>query len=340
MKLGVIIPEVRANTYYRAILPMQALEKRGHSVVWAETMTQQAALRRLAACDLVHCYRRPDRLADLESLARRGVAISFDNDDDFGATDMVEGKSSLHGRLTNRRSSAIFDRMARCADLVTTPSEQLATKYRRAGAKRVAVIENHLDPSMPCFGYRSQHDGVVVGWVAGIEHAVDVPGLKIAENLSRLLDAHASLRVLTVGVRLPIESGRYEHIPEVAHRDLFKVISRMDIGIAPLRDSEFNRARSNVKLKEYGAGGVAWMASPVGPYRELGEKQGGVLVADDDWLEALDQLVRKRVMRSRLGRRALRWAKTQTVDRHAADWEQEFLLAIETIAQRDRSAAT
>jgi len=57
---------------------------------------------------LVHCYRNWDRLADLEALARRGVAISFDNDDDLGASDMVGPTSGLRERLENRRWSAIY----------------------------------------------------------------------------------------------------------------------------------------------------------------------------------------------------------------------------------------
>ena len=40
-----------------------------------------------------------------------------------------------------------------------------------------------------------------------------------------------------------------------------------------------NRARSNIKLKEYAAAGACWLASPIGPYVGLGEKQGGRLVA-------------------------------------------------------------
>jgi glycosyltransferase involved in cell wall biosynthesis len=175
---------------------------------------------------------------------------------------------------------------------------------------------------------------VVVGWIAAGEHTVDIRALKPAESLSHLLEAHANLRVLTVGVRLALSSDRYEHIPEVAYPDMLKVVSRLDVGIAPLVDSEFNRARSNVKLKEYASGGAAWAASPVGPYRELGRKQGGVLVPDDHWFDALDRLLRSRTLRLRLARRALRWAKTQTVDRHAVDWEKRFLLAMQSADTR------
>jgi hypothetical protein len=339
MKLGVLIPFIRANTYYRAIFPMQALEQRGHSVVWPKDVSRQVALRELAACDLVHCYRSWDRLGDLETLARRGVAISFDNDDNLGASDLVGARSSLQGRMENRHWSRTYERMARLADLVTTPSEELAAKYRKAGAREVVVIENYLDHRMQCFGHSSRHHGVVVGWIAGAEHSKDVSALKLTESLSRLLDAHADLRLITVGVRLPLHSARYEYVQKVSYLDLLKVVSGIDIGIAPLLDSDFNRCRSNVKLKEYGAGSAAWVASPVGPYRGLGAKQGGILVEDGDWFDALDRLVRSRITRSRLARRALRWAKTQTVDRHAAEWEKQLLLAVERAEARTGASA-
>jgi hypothetical protein len=242
-----------ANAYYRAIFPLQALEERGHSVVWPKDVSRQVALRNLSSCDLVHCYRSWDRLGNLEALAQRWVAISFDNDDDLGASDMVGATSGLRGRRENRRFSATYERMARLADLVTTPSEVLAARYRKAGAKEVVVIENYLDRRMQCFGHRARHEGVVVGWVAGAEHARDVPALNLAESLSRLLDAHADVRVLTVGVRLPLSSARYEYIQKVDYLELLKVVSRIDIGVAPLVDSQFNASRSNVKLKEYGA---------------------------------------------------------------------------------------
>jgi hypothetical protein len=332
MRLGFIC-EGTPNGYYRAMFPMQALEQRGHKVLWP-TEASGVPMRELLTCDLVHWYRYTDRLGDLRKLCEHGVAVSFDNDDNFAAAEVSYGGEGLEGY---RHNLAIFREVlkaVRLADLTTTPNELLAERYLEAGARSVAVIENHLPRGMFGFGSRSKHKGFVVGWVAGREHAPDLKRLPIIHALRRLLEMHPQLRVLTAGVRLPLHSERYEHVGDVSFHELLQLTARMDVGIAPLADTPFNRCRSNVKLKEYASGGAAWLASPVGPYRGLGEEQGGMLVDDDDWVAAIDRLVCSPRLQRRLAKRAVKWAKAQTIDRHVERWEAAMLEAIERAAQR------
>jgi glycosyltransferase involved in cell wall biosynthesis len=332
MKLGVMYEPRGSNANYRAIIPMQALEQRGHTVVWPTKPDDVP--REFVHCDLVHCYRRMDRIGDLERLSARGVAISFDNDDNFAAAEVSDGGEGLEGHHHNKWVFRLTRKAARLSDLTTTTNELLAEQFRSAGVDNVAVIGNHLKRNMFAFGSRAAHDGIVVGWVARKEHKLDLDRMPIAETLKRLLEIHPQLHILTVGVRLPLRSDRYEHIPSVPFHDLLKITSRIDIGIAPLVDTLFNRSRSNVKLKEYSSGGAMWLASPVGPYRDLGEKQGGVLVSDEDWFTAIDNVIRNPRIRKRLAKRGLKWARKQTIEHYAEIWEKEFLGASERAQQR------
>jgi hypothetical protein len=328
MKLGFICPPTN-NAYYRAIIPMRAMERRGHTVLWPAKLGEDVPLRHLLTCDLVHCYRRAQRADDLRRLSEHGVAITFDNDDDFSTAEASPAGTGLAGNRFNRKMARELLALANVADLTTTPSETLAETYIRMGVERVRVIENYLDRATFGFGSASRHEGIVVGWVAGSEHRVDLERLPIAKALRQALDTHTELRVLTLGVRLPLASEHYEHVEYVAYPDLLKVVARMDIGIAPLADIPFNRSRSNVKLKEYGAGVTPWLASPVGPYCGLGEPEGGRLVADANWYSAIDELVRRTRLRKRLAKRAAKWARGQTIDDHAEVWEHAFVDAIE-----------
>src|SRR5205807_2938300 len=132
--------------------------------------------------------------------------------------------------------------------------------------------------------------------------------LGIADALRQVVAEHENVRVECIGVNLRLKE-RYRHLASVPFRELPSRIGGFDIGIAPLADIPANRARSDIKLKEYAASGVPWLASPVSPYVRLGENQGGRLVTDDAWFEALDYMVTHRFKRARLARKANAWAK-------------------------------
>ncbi len=343
MRLGFIVEPRAPNSNYRAIFPMRALEALGHDVLWPAHLERDVPLNELLTCDLVHCFRRPDRSRDLKALVQRGVAVSFDNDDDFSAADMrtgAAGKLEAGGkaRLGNAKRFTEILRLTKLADLTTTPSYVLAERYRAAGAGQVAVIENHLDGELDGFGVKAAHEGIVVGWMAGAEHERDLSWLGIVAVLEELLDRHPELRVVTIGLRLPLRSPRYEHRPKVPFGQILTAMADFDIGIAPLADTPFNHARSDIKLKEYAAVGAAWLASPIGAYRDAGAREGGQLVGEQQWFDALHALIGSRFKRRRLSRQALKWARSQTIDRFASQWHDEFSQAIERA--RARSAMT
>ncbi len=326
MKLGIIC-ESTVNSYYRALFPARALARRGHTVVWPENNVD-VPLASLLTCDLVHCYRRMDRLDDLRKLGRYGVAISFDNDDNYAVAEVSNGGKGVEGRRYNRQLARMTVAAAKLADVTTTTRVPLAEYYRAEGVEHVTVIGNHLEPDVFAAPARAKHDGVVLGWVAEREHVVDRERLPIVPALSELLASCPELRVVSVGLRLPIGSERYEHIESAPFLELLKTVGTFDIGIAPLADTEFNRSRSDVKLKEYSTAGAAWLASPVGPYQDLGEAEGGLLVPDDQWVEKARELIDNARKRRRLTKRALRWAKEQAIDRKAHLWESAFAEAI------------
>jgi glycosyltransferase involved in cell wall biosynthesis len=324
MRLGVVcVPG--ANAHYRAIEPMKAMARRGHEIVWPPD-NGHADPARLRGCDVVHVYRLTGARTRqvLGELAGRGTAIVYDNDDDYTTVPKESPRYKGTGGFAGQQVFAETVKMARLAQSFTTTNEVLAEKYQRSGVKRVKVIGNYLaaDLDRP----RPSHGGVVVGWVAGMEHLADVARIPIREALGRLVATHDDVRVKSIGVNLGLPE-RYEHVEAVEFLDLARINGGFDIGIAPLADIPCSWARSDIKLKEYAASGVPWLASPIGPYRDYGEKQGGRLVQDDRWFEELDRLVSGKRERRRLARKAKSWAKDQTIDAVADRWEQVFLEA-------------
>jgi glycosyltransferase involved in cell wall biosynthesis len=326
MRIGTLYDPSLPNSRYRCVIPLRALEERGHEIAWPQP---DAYADLLAQCDLVHMHRQHGSATDslVAGLRRARVAISYDNDDDLSAIHRDSPSYRRLGGLQGHRDFAATVRVARRAALVTTPSRVLADRYRAAGAGHVEVIENYLPREFATQRPR-RHAGLVIGWVAGLEHAVDDSRLGIGAVLLGLLDSYPKLRVAVVGHDLRLDHDRYFHLEGTDFGALLHTAAGFDIGIAPLASTRFNAARSNVKVKEYAALGIPWLASRVAPYEALGPEQGGLLLEDDAWERALRDLIEHPLRRARLGRRARAWAATQTIDSAVERWEEAFQGAV------------
>jgi hypothetical protein len=336
----------QVNTVYRVDAPLRALAARGHAVVmdsgWdmcrPETVAKLDAVLLWRACE-EQAYRT------VRALAQAGVGVVWDNDDDIASIPKGHRGYRQQGGVRGHRAFMQMVRMMRSAHVVTTPSRELADRYAEASGADVRVLENYLPQDFGdgaraaargrgLFSRRRGDNGeTVIGWVAASEHDLDAEQLAIRATLERLLERHEDVRVVTVGLRLDMRSPRYSYVPTLRYEELPQAIAQFDVGIAPLLDTRFNRARSNVKLKEYAANGAAWLASPIGPYADMGEQQGGRLVADDAWEEALEAIVRDRRGRERLARRAAAWAEGERISAQVHRWEQALAAAAERASE-------
>lgn len=330
MRLAFYSDPLSPNGWYRAMGPMRALAARGHEV--RQVVSDEGTVRPhlVRGCDalLVHRQHAAQALATMRYAKEAGIALVWDNDDDMTAVPRSDPSFREFGGLRGERVRAAVRRIVRMADLVTTPSPLLAERFHDLGAADVRVIENYVLDQSALRGGRREGSEVVVGWLAGAEHRIDADRLSIREDLRALLDARPDVRVMTIGVGLGLRGPRYEHIPQVDLEQLPARLATFDIGIAPIADIPFNRARSNVKLKEYAILGIPWLASPIGPYAGLGERQGGRLVPDDGWRTAIEALLTKPRERRRLAKRATAWAKRETLGAQARVWEQALADAV------------
>ncbi len=313
MRITSLVPERTIESIYRSIVPMQALAHRGHSVHVEERddIRDPAALLEY---DAVHVMRicHPLMVMLVRRLQQRGVAVVWDNDDQRVA--LLEEAARVPGQegMAAQRFFSSMRAMARTADAVTTPSEALA---------RLHAADSRPERVMP-------HEGVIIGWVAMPTHAESFETLGIRDALEHLLARHAHIHITGVGVDLGLRSRRYVHVPGATYGRLAENLAHFDIALAPLADTAVNHARSDVKIKEYAAAGVPWLASPIGPYAGLGEQQGGRLVPDGEWYAAIEGLMNDAERRRVLSQRGMRWAAGETIETHVDVWERTFQDAI------------
>jgi glycosyltransferase involved in cell wall biosynthesis len=336
VRIGLIFKPDVANVHYRAVSPMSALARRGHEVA----MVVQAPDNRLdyaglRDCDVVHVYRCADERAIecVEELRRRGIGVTWDNDDDFTTVPEESPNYPCFAGANGQRQFDAHLRMMRRADVVTTTSERLANRFRAAGIRDVTVIENYLESRHYARAPR-RHEGIVVGWIAGVEHYADALRLDIAATLRRIQARDRRVRVESIGVQLALDPHRYRHDPICDFERMPGCMRQFDIGIAPLADIPMSYNRSSVKVKEYAAAGIPWVATRRGPYAQLGPRQGGLAVEDDEWEAALWSLVSSRLRWLRLARKATAWGRSQHIDLHAHRWEAVMRSAIEKARRR------
>jgi glycosyltransferase involved in cell wall biosynthesis len=322
-----------ANGYYRVIVPLQEMARRGHTIHWPGDRTFKAVERgEIPSWDVMHIQQTHDEegLEIMARMRRAGIAVVWDSDDDISSVERGSEAWHLHGgRRGIRRHVKRVVAACRTAHLVTTTNEHLAQVYREHGAEHVLAIENYLAPH-ELQHPRRRHQGVVIGVALGGEHEPDMRRMRFPQMLEQLLERHDGVRVVALGVNMRLRSEhRYMHNDGVKFEELIPIESEFDVGLAPLRDTAFNRARSNVKLKEYAAAGAMWLASPVGPYAGMGEEQGGLLVRDDEWLATLEALLLDPDRRRALTERARAWVQDQTIRAGAARWQAAYRGAVE-----------
>jgi hypothetical protein len=331
MRVVVVAAASIVNAIYRGMV-LAELRRLGHEV--AVDRDGEAFDRgEVRDVDVVHIHRYSEQETRqvLGRLRDQGVAVVWDNDDD-----MTGSPLKTTGAMRAQQERANATAMLELADLVTTTSPYLAEQYSDWGATEVAVVENYLPPNYAAERPvdRGRGDGITIGWIGAGEHYHDLELLQLRATFRRLLETYPEVRFESIGLKLGLPAERCRHTALVQYRDLAGRAAAFDIGIAPIVDIPFNRARSNIKLKEYAAMGVPWLASPIGPYAGLGERQGGRLVADDRWYEELERLVVDHRARQKLAKRALKWGDSQRIHRNLRAWEAPLQRAVKRAGSR------
>jgi predicted O-linked N-acetylglucosamine transferase (SPINDLY family) len=163
----------------------------------------------------------------------------------------------------------LYRQLLGAADGVQTSTPQLARHWRRHGARQCAVFANHLAevPPLPPEPARP----FTVGWAGSPGHAAD--WVAIAPALAGWLDRHPDVHLAVMCGDLlrpfvPLTgTSRGRFVPFGSLADYFAFLEKIDVGLAPLLPTEYNRCRSDVKFLEYASRGVVGIYADLEPYR-------------------------------------------------------------------------
>jgi glycosyltransferase involved in cell wall biosynthesis len=100
----------------------------------------------------------------------------------------------------------------------------------------------------------------------------------------------------------------------------------MDVGLAPLDTSEtFNDTKSDIKLREYAALGIPFIATKSKAYTNTTlSVRGMVAESEREWEEGLEELYRNANLRSWMAEQGRLRARLWTTEENAVEWEKTY----------------
>lgn len=303
-------------TFARIFTPLRILQAGGKveyalEPIWPwRAAAFQRIMRELPQWDVVWVARpRHYLILPLMQEARRiGVPVLVDIDDWLLEQPDSYGATQWCGTRTSQETMRAALHLA---DAVTASTPVIAERCAALGIQS-HIIPNAIDREQFT---RQPHNGniLTIAFCGTIAHRDDVP--LIAPALRRLLATHMGrIQVISVGCAIPGLQGieGYTHYDFVAATAYPQMLSnlRVDIGLAPLYDTPFNEARSDIKYLEYSATGAATIASAVTPYKESIGEDRGILVLEntpEGWAAAILDLVENTNQRQLLADNAYTW---------------------------------
>ncbi|HRZ87756.1 MAG TPA: glycosyltransferase [bacterium] len=233
---------------------------------------------------------------------RRKIVFDFD--------DAVYQRSPKWG---DRESGAVDDhfiRLMQLSDAVIAGNEHLARSAAEYSAA-VAVLPTVVDTSY----YRADgRDGTlrgkvpVIGWIGSPTTAFYIEKLKpVFSALAR--SNPFILRI--IGARTTVIPGVNVEWEEWSLARECELLSTVDIGIAPLDDSEWAKGKCGLKILLYMASGIPVVAGNAGVNAEIVRNgENGFLAQDDeDWALALKLLIEDAQLRGRFAAEGRRTAE-------------------------------
>lgn len=269
----------------------------------------------------------------IDGAKARGVPIVYETDDLLWK---LPQDHTGHA-ITEAHKKAML-KLAACATTVTTSTHKLAEELSGI-ARHIEVIPNAFDeaiwlsPLAPAF---IEEVGQKFGLTPGRQRLLYMGTKSDAADLSMISSA-----IKTVTARLPdlqiLQIGGGDLLPQAMEIEVprefneypafvmwFRAISTYaTIAIAPLQNTSFNAAKSDIKTLDYALARIPAIYSDAGPYSEaVSHEQTGLLCQNNSpsWSEAIMALLQNEGLRKKIQEESFERARNRGLNTIASRW--------------------
>ncbi|HEY3316802.1 MAG TPA: glycosyltransferase [Coriobacteriia bacterium] len=331
-RIHYVVDDFHACGWYRANVPGTALSRLGYDVALTDKMTpadvQQA--------DVIVFQRQwcPAALQAMDYGKALGKLTVYELDDDLWN---IHPSNPAYAAWNDPRLVACAEALMRRADVITTTTPALAKQLRRFN-DNVRILPNML-PGENWQVERERPEGydkVALGWAGSIARKRDLEIVK--HVIPQILEQYPQAEFLLAGHpsnQIFPEHPRIRTVEPLPIERYAEVLVQFDVGLAPVVDSRFNQAKSDLKFVEYGMVGIPTVASNVEAYTHsiVNGETGFLAKNDKDWLKYLRRLIESPELLAEMGRNAKEFAEGRTISRNIGLWERAYGIAGEE--QRD-----
>ena len=260
--------------------------------------------------DVLIIYRYSLEWGDLtEKLIRakdRGVRIICDVDD------YLWNDGDKRGWKRERLKQ--FTRALKQSNMITCSTEVLKTQLEVMFKKQTIKLIKNTAPAKTRQKISSiKNSKIRIGWTgAPWTRPYD---MKILGKLNSWLEknedrieiihiGHSDLN-MSLAMAIKVKEKLIKKIPLCTY-DLYMEQFEFDIGLAPLAENCFNSFKSAIKVMEYSANSIPWIASDVEVYRQLCNDwnwQGRLCRTTEDWIINMEELINDDHMREEEGKK-------------------------------------
>ena len=346
--------------HFRVIWPAEALARQGHDVrvlapderdiklVVNDRDGVEDVLIEPGETDVIVLQRvtHPWLAQAVPILRAKGIAVVVDIDDDLSSINPANpAYESMHPKYTRlpqprnqrRHSWAYLADACRDATLVTVSTPALLDVYARHGRGR--VLYNYLPEHY--FG-QPHTDSDLIGWPAYLPSHPDDPQV-MGGAMARVLADGGQLHVTGIpdgcGTAFGIGADPTGETPPRIN-EWAAAVNRIGIGVAPLADTKFNRAKSWLKPLEMSALGVPWVASPRIEYSRIHALGAGLLAERPrTWYQKINLLRTNEKARLDLGEAGRAAVRDLRTERQAWRWAEVWAEALRMERAQTRAAA-
>lgn len=333
-----IIPQL---TKYRVENKVEQLVSQGFKVVKVSLPEFRMSDIRDAFAIIIYRSGYTDQLGRLCTIAKKyNKPVLYDIDDlviDTKYTDQLSYTKSISSQEKANYDAGVngYKKMLlHCDGAITTTKklkeelmnyQSLVLLNRNLASKELVSISKHYIKD-----YSKNNEEVRIGYFSGsITHNENFELIKPA--IIKLLKKYANVKLHLVGhLDIPKDIAVFDK-QIVTHdfvdwRELPQLLSQIDINLAPLVNSIFNQAKSEIKWLEAALIKIPTVASNLGAFAEMiQDDQTGVLVADDEWYEKLDSLIQSSAKRQTIGENAYQFVLGNCITTNKKDDLVEYL---------------